>query len=222
MRLILKIFTVLLPWKLKRLFLCKWFEYEIDATAKIGLAWIFPQKLVMASGAKIGHFNVAVNLDKIILQEKATIGRGNWITGFSTLKETEHFVHEKNRESTLMVGKHSAITKNHHIDCTNLIKIGDFVTIAGYHSQFLTHSIDVYENRQCSKPIFIGDYAFIGTNTVVLGGAKLPDHCLLAAKSLLNKSHIENWKVYGGVPARIIADLPKDAKYFSRIIGFVN
>ena len=49
-------------------------------------------------------------------------------------------------------------TKYHHFDCTSNIHIGKFTTIAGYHSQFLTHSIDLYENRQDSNSILIGDY----------------------------------------------------------------
>ena len=67
------------------------------------------------------------------------------------------------------MGESAAITKNHHIDCTNTIEIGAFSTVAGYQTQFLTHSIDVLENRQHSAPIRIGPYTFVGTNSVVLG-----------------------------------------------------
>jgi len=34
--------------------------------------------------------------------------------------------------------------------------------------------IGVMENRQHSSPISIGDYTFVGTNVVILGGASLP------------------------------------------------
>lgn len=217
----LRIISFFLPWFLRRKALQKWFGYEIHPSAKIGFAWVFPGKLVMAANAKIDHFNVAVHLDKIALGQNAAIGRGNWITGFTTKSTSPHFKHQQNRKAELILGESSNITKNHHIDCTHQIKIGKFATIAGYASQLLTHSINVYENRQDSAPILIGEYTFVSTNVVILGGATLPSYCVLGAKSLLNKAYTEEWKLYGGLPAKAIADIPKTAKYFNRTEGFV-
>ena len=107
------------------------------------------------------------------------------------------------------------------MDCTNLIEIGRFSTIAGYQSQLLTHYINVMDNRQDSLPIRIGEYTFVGTNVVVLGGATLPAYSVLGAKSLLNKAFDEEWGLYAGVPAKRASEIPKDAKYFSRSDGFV-
>lgn len=216
-----KLFTFFLPWVLRRRALESWFGYEIHHSAYIGLAWIFPSKLIMAAGAKIDHFSVAIHLDKIVMAESATIGRGNWITGFSTGSNSSHFQHQAGRCPELRMGESAAITKNHHLDCTNLLKIGRFATIAGYSSQFLTHSIDVVESRQDSAPIVIGEYTFVGTNVVVLGGAVLPSYSVLGAKSLLNKQYVEEWKLYGGVPAKPLSNISRNAKYFQRIEGFV-
>lgn len=218
---IFKLICVLLPWRIKRLALQVFFHYQLHASAHIGLAWVYPKHLVMAAGARIGHFTVAIHLDKLAMAEHATIGRSNWITGFPSGTASRHFSHQQERQSVLTIGASSAITKHHHIDCTNSITIGKFATIAGYQSQLLTHSIDVYENRQDSKPILIGDYSFVGTNVVVLGGSNLPSHSVLGAKSLLNKKFEEQWKVYAGVPAKAVADIPPTAKYFSRESGFV-
>jgi acetyltransferase-like isoleucine patch superfamily enzyme len=219
--LLLKIISLLLPWKLRRYFLIKVFGYEINATARIKLAWVFPKKLVMKSKTRIDHFTIAIHLDSLVLEDNATIGRSNWITGFPTGTNSRHFQHQEDRKSELLLGESSAITKQHHIDCTNSIKIGKFVTIAGYQSQLLTHSIDVYKNRQDSKPIVIGNYAFVGTNVVLLGGAVLPAYSVLGAKSLLNKPFEEQWKLYAGVPAKAISDISRNAQYFSRVDGFV-
>lgn len=41
------------------------------------------------------------------------------------------------------------------------------------------------------------------------------------AGAVLNKTYTEEWKLYGGVPAKPIKDISKDAKYFNRKIGFV-
>lgn len=217
-----KALTFILPWKLRRLALQRWFGYKIHPTASIGLSWVFPNELVMEEHARIDHFTVAIHLQAIQMKAFSKIGRGNWITGFPVQKNPRHFKHQPARQPALILGNSSAITKNHHLDCTSLIHIGDFVTIAGYQSQFLTHSIDVMENRQDSNPIYIGDYAFIGTNVVVLGGAKLPSRSVLGAKSLLNKSFEEEWTLYGGVPAKPIQKIPATARYFTRQSGFVE
>jgi acetyltransferase-like isoleucine patch superfamily enzyme len=218
---LLKMLTMLLPWKLRRVALNKWFGYSIHPTARIGLSWIFPKQLVMAEQTRIDHFTVAVNLLRIEMKANSKIGRSNWITGFPQ-GHSRHFTHQPERQAVLTLGESSAITKHHHIDCTTAITIGAFSTIAGYYSQLLTHSINVIENRQDSEPIFIGDYTFIGTNVVILGGSSLPAFSVLGAKSLLNKAFTEEWFLYGGVPAKGVQPIPRDAKYFSRHQGFVN
>ncbi len=217
----LKVIIVFLPWKLKRAALEGLLGYTIHPTARIGLSWVYPRNLVMASGATIGHFNMGVHLDLIRMGEKSSIARKNWITGFTTGSDSRHFAHQKKRQSELLLGDHSAITKNHHIDCTSSVTIGRFVTIGGYYSQILTHAVDLIESRQDSSPIVIGDYSFVGTNVVILGGARLPARSMLGAKSLLNKPYEDEWMVYAGVPARPLKELPKDAAYFSRSEGFI-
>lgn len=175
----------------------------------------------MEAHAAIGHFNVVIHLDSVHLKTHSTIGRSNWVTGFPSGTASPHFRHQPARQSRLVLGDSAAVTKNHHLDCTNAIEIGCFATVAGYQSQFLTHSIDLVENRQSSAPISIGDYTFVGTNSVILGGAVLPAYSVLGAKSLLNKPHTEEWMLYGGVPARALSKIPATAKYFTRTEGFV-
>jgi acetyltransferase-like isoleucine patch superfamily enzyme len=218
---ILKLLSFLLPWPLRRRALNKWFGFEIHPSARIGLSWVFPKKLVMMANSKIDHLTVAVNLEKIQMEANAKIGRGNWITGFEKGTNSKHFSHQPDRRPELIMGEWAAVTKNHHIDCTNFIQIGKFTTIAGYQSQLLTHSINVEYNRQDSAPIIIGDYTFVGTNVVILGGSILPSYSVLGAKSLLNNAYTEEWSLYGGVPAKKIKAISKDAKYFTRIDGFV-
>ena len=219
---LLKVISFFLPWPLRRRALQAWFGYKIHPSAKIGLAWVFPRKLMMAANTRIDHFTVAINLDKIEMADNASIGRSNWITGFSTHTGSPHFQHQLGRKAELILKESANVIKNHHLDCTNSITLGRFTTISGYQSQLLTHSIDVAENRQHSLPICIGDYTFVGTNVVILGGASLPDYSVLGAKSLLNKAYTEEWKLYGGVPARALSNLSPDAQYFHREKGFVE
>jgi len=220
MRFLLRLLVVLLPWPLRRRALGAFFGYEIHPTARIGWAWIFPEKLVMAEGAQIGHFTVALRLARIELGRHACIGRNNWITGFPR-GAARHFAHRSDRDPALIVGEHAAVTKGHHFDCTDRITIGAFTTIAGYRSQFLTHAIDVVHNRQDCAPIAIGDRCFVGTAVVALGGSRLPDRSVLGAMALLNRAHEQPGWLYAGVPARPVKELPADAAYFHRPEGWV-
>lgn len=222
MKKMLSFVVVFLPWRIKRWLLIKVWKFEISPTAHIGVSYIYPKQLIMKAGSSIDHFSVAIHLDRMVIGERSSIGRSNWITGYPTQGQLKHFTHQLDRISELIMGDHSAITKRHHIDCTNQIRMGNFVTIAGYSSQLLTHAIDLNENRQHSKPIYIGDYCFVGTNTVILGGAKLPDRSVLGAKSLLNKAFDEPWALYVGCPAKFSKKISESAKYFSRIDGFVH
>lgn len=218
---LLKAAIVPLPWPLKRRLLQRCFGYQLAPSARIGLAWIYPRLLRMAPQARIAAGTVAVNLDVLEMGAHASIGRSNWITGFPTGTQSPHFAHQPERRAELRLGEHAAITKHHHIDCTNRITIGPFSTIAGYHSQLLSHAIDLQHNRQHSEPIQIGPYCFVGSNCVILGGSVLPDHCVLGALSLLNKAHSQPWGLYAGQPAVWRKPIAPDAAYFSRERGFV-
>jgi acetyltransferase-like isoleucine patch superfamily enzyme len=217
----LKAIIPALPWPLKRTLLKRLFGYQLDPSARISLAWVYPRRLRMAAGSRIDALTVAIHLDELKMGEMASIGRGNWITGFATGTDSPHFAHQPNRCSALLLGDHAAITKNHHIDCTSRITIGPFTTIAGYYSQLLSHSIDLQHNRQHSEPITIGAYCFVGSNCVILGGSVLPDHSVLGALSLLNKVHCQPWSLYAGQPARRLKSIDREAAYFSRRQGFV-
>jgi acetyltransferase-like isoleucine patch superfamily enzyme len=220
MKTILMLVAMLLPWNLRRSFLEKQFGFQIHPTARIGFAWIFPTRLIMEENSSIGDLTVAKNLDLLHLKTRAIIGRGNWITGFP-LGNSPHFASETDRRPELVLGEHSAITNRHLLDCTSSVTIGAFTTVAGFQSQFISHTIDIRLNRQTSRPIHIGSYCFIGTNCVVLGGAALPDYSVLGAKSLLNKAHTQTHRLYGGVPARELQTLSPDCAYFTRREGFV-
>jgi acetyltransferase-like isoleucine patch superfamily enzyme len=195
--------------------------YRLHPTSRIGFALVFPDELVMEEHTSIGHLTICKSLKRLHLHAHASIGRGNWITGFPAENKT-FFAHQTNRVPELIVGAQSAITHRHIIDCTSAVHIGAFTTVAGYRSQILTHSIDLMDCRQSSAPITIGDYCFVGTDCVLLGGSVLPSYSALGAKSLLNKAHSETHCLYAGVPAKPIKSLEPDMKYFQREIGFVH
>jgi len=220
MKTLLGFFSLLLPWGLRRSFLENQFGYSIHPSSHIGFAWIFPRKLVMEEGSRIGHLTLCKNIDLLHLGAHAIIGQLNWITGFPS-GPSKHFAHQPNRRPELIVERHAGISSRHLIDCTASVRIGAFATIGGFRSQLLTHSIDFNAGRQTAEPIEIGEYSFTGTNSVVLGGSVLPHHSVLGAQSLLNKKWDEPHRLYAGVPAKPVKELSPDMEYFRRTEGFV-
>jgi acetyltransferase-like isoleucine patch superfamily enzyme len=212
--------SMLLPWPIRRRLLEGLFGYSIHSTSRIGLAWICPRRLIMEERSRIGHFTVCKNIDLLHLGAHAIIGQLNWITGFPSAS-SRHFAHQPDRHPELLLGAHAGISSRHLIDCTARVRIGAFATIAGFRSQFVTHSIDLEAGRQSSEPIEIGEYCFVGTNSIALGGSALPHHSVLGAKSLLNKKWEAPFCLYGGVPAKPLKELPHEMEYFLRKEGFV-
>jgi acetyltransferase-like isoleucine patch superfamily enzyme len=217
---LLMFFSIFLPWGMRRSLLEKQFGYSIHPNSSIGFAWIFPRRLIMEEGSSIGHLTLCKNIDLLHLGAHAFIGQLNWITGFPS-GTSRHFAHQPDRHPELIVEKHAAITSRHLIDCTARVRIGAFATVGGFRSQLITHSIDLAANRQSAEPIEIGEYCFTGTNSVMLGGSALPHHSILGAQSLLNKKWDQSHRLYGGVPAKPLKELPADLEYFRRTEGFV-
>ena len=220
MKTLLMFFSLLLPWGMRRSFLEKQFGFSIHPDSYIGLAWIFPRRLVMEQGSRIGHLTLCKNIDLLHLGAHAIVGQLNWITGFPS-GESRHFAHLSDRRPELIVESHAGISSRHLIDCTARVRIGAFATIGGFRSQLLTHTIDLEAGRQTAEPIEIGEYCFTGTNSVILGGSILPHHSVLGAQSLLNKKWDEPYRLYAGVPAKPLKELSPELGYFRRTEGFV-
>lgn len=221
LKIILYIVSLVLPWQLRWRYLNFVFGYKISPSARIGFSLVLLKTLEMKDQSRIGNLTVIKGLDNLDLGQCASIGNLNWITGFSK-NQKKHFSHIYDRDPSLIVGNHSAITNRHLIDCTDKVELGSFTTFAGFRSQILTHSIELNSCKQGCKPVYIGNYCFIGTGTVILGGASLPDYCVLGAASLLIDKQQDKYSLYGGVPARSIKKLPESYEYFKRQRGFVD
>jgi acetyltransferase-like isoleucine patch superfamily enzyme len=221
MKRLLAALLLILPWRLRRIILITIFGYKIHSTARIGFSIVCPDRLEMDAGARIGSLTMCKGISLLKMGEKSSIGSLNWITGFPEGDRT-FFGADVGRRPELVLGAQAAVTTRHFIDCTNSVQIGRFTTFAGARSQILTHSIDLHECRQSSKPVRIGEYCFVGTGCVLLAGSALPDYSVLGACSLLNKEFSEPYFLYAGNPARAIKQLPEDLAYFKRLTGFVH
>lgn len=102
--------------------------------------------------------------------------------------------------------------------------IGNYV-IASFNVGMLSGNHDLNNhNKQVKKTTKIGDYSWIGMNSVILPGVELGKRTIVAAGSVVTKSFPEGFCVIGGNPAKKIKDLdpekfvPHNNKY--EFIGY--
>jgi hypothetical protein len=156
---------------------------------------------------------VIKGLSRLEMERGANVGRLNWITA----NQIGHpqFSHEPRRTPSLRIGKWSGMTHRHIVDCSGGLQIGDFSLLAGFRSQILTHSVDVTTGMQSSKSVEIGDRVFIGTQSVLLPGARIPNRSVVGAGSVLPGPLVGELGLFAGVPARRIKSLPADLAFFA-------
>jgi len=221
MKIILQIVLWFFPWFVRRFYYVHVCHYELGEGARIGKSIVLAKALKLGAGARIGSLNFIKQIDRLELGEKSTLGNLNWITGMPT-SEKFYFAHVIGRKCQLVLGRHSAITSRHFIDCTGDVVLGNYVTFGGIKSQILTHFIDIYECRQTCKSIEIGDYCFIGTRVLMLPGSRLPAYSVLGGGSVLTKPQAEEYAVYAGNPAIVKKSLKNErVRYFQREVGRV-
>lgn len=215
MKYLINLLVMILPWFIRRRILNVFYKYNIHPNARIGLSYIYPTYLEMGDGAHIGHLNVAIHLDKVIMSKDCTISQRNWITGYP-LKEKKHFQDFPNRKPELIMEEDSAITKSHLIDCTDKVIIGKLTSVGGYGTQILSHSTSLEKNSQACAPIIIGHHCFIGTRSIILPGSILPNQSVLGAGAVLKKQFTESFSLYGGIPAKFIKKMDNNYAFFHR------
>ena len=170
--------------------------------------------MVLAEGARLGPFSIYRDLVEILVGEHSDIGSWNWVTCAPNL------VTALNSDGYLRIGNHSAITSRHYLDCSGGIAIGDYVTVAGVRSTFITHQISIERNEQTVAAISVGDYALLGSNVSIVPGARVPDRSLVAMGSVVARGLEEANSLYAGVPARRVRAI--EGAYFTRSDGSVS
>jgi len=166
-------------------------------------------RVVVGPRARIGLGNVIKQLRVLSLGPGATIGRYNLISA--------HPVYRRLLPggARLELAERGAVTSRHTLDCAGSVKVHEGAMIAGHSSTVLTHSIDLERDAQTAYPVEVGAYSFVGAHCLMLGGARLPDHSVLAAGSVLPRVKGEPEPgLWAGVPARRRGDT--DGAWFSR------
>ena len=75
----------------------------------------------------------------------------------------------------------------------------------------LSSNHDLYDqNKYNNVPIRIGDYSWVGMNSVITAGVVLGPRTIVGAGSVVTKSFPEGYCVIAGAPAKVVKYLDKD------------
>jgi len=182
---------------------------------RIGLSIIDSDSCEIGDDTRIGHFNVVIGVCRLTLGDHVRIGHLNIIRGGDEVRFGRYAelirMNEINSipdpdvvnpvDSRITIGPGTIVTTGHKIDFTDRVEIGRRVIIGGRNSSLWTH------NRQRTKPISIGDFAYIGSEIRMAPGAAIPARCIVGIGSVIvGKVDGEGWLV-GGVPAKPLKQL---------------
>jgi acetyltransferase-like isoleucine patch superfamily enzyme len=126
----------------------------------------------------------------------------------STALETGDYVH---------IGPHCSIiggktAKLHMADFTTMAA-GARVACNGFHhlGEGLTNALvpEQYRDSVKNENVYFERFVVVCTNSFIMPGVTLGEGSVIGAMSFINKS-TEPWKIYGGIPARVIKDRPKE------------
>ncbi len=108
------------------------------------------------------------------------------------------------------------------IDGLGGLKIGKGCNISS-GAQILSHSTvrrcltERRHDKVDVKPTEIGNFTFVGANAVVQMGARIGDHCVVAAGAVvLEDAEIPPYSLVAGVPARIVRDIRGEVERWSK------
>lgn len=106
--------------------------------------------------------------------------------------------------SNLSMGYLSCLAQNVNCYCMDRIEIGKYAVISqGAYLCGGTHDIDDPHFQLVTKPIYIGDYAWIAANAFVGPGVRVGKGAVLGAGAVTFKN-LQDWAVYIGNPAAYI------------------
>lgn len=116
-----------------------------------------------------------------------------------------------NSDATLVMEDKVRVCDTCNIVCYKRITLG-YGTQITHRCQVIdtnSHFIADLNNNtlpDCKRPICIGKYVWVGNTTTVSAGAVIPDNCIVASNSLINKNYgnIPEFTLFGGIPAKPI------------------
>ena len=215
--------VAVLPAFLKRPVYRAFFGYKIGKRVRIGLSILDSAECVIEDDVSIGHLNIFTGTKKLSIGDHARIGNLNIIRGGDEVKLGRYseiirlneinsipdpdVVNEIDPRFTL--GDGSVIVASHKIDFTDRVDLGKCVILGGRNSSLWTH------NRQMTKPIVIGDYAYIGSEIRIAPGGEIPARCVVGIGSVITKKLEGENNLIAGVPAKVVNSLGDEGRFLT-------
>jgi len=223
LRLLLKAMIAPLPSGVKRWSYRHIFGYSIGKRVRIGFSIIDVVDCVIDDDVSIGHLNLFIGTGKLSIGDHARIGHLNIIRGgdevrlgrFSELVRLNEInsiaepdaVNET--DPRFILGDGSVIVASHKIDFTDRVEFGKCVILGGRNSSLWTH------NRQMTKPITIGDYAYVGSEIRIAPGGEIPARCVVGIGSVITKKIEGENNLIAGVPAKVVNSLGDEGRFLT-------
>ncbi|MDQ1707146.1 MAG: hypothetical protein QOJ88_357 [Pyrinomonadaceae bacterium] len=211
----------LLPSFLKRSCYRWFFGYKIGKRVRIGLSIIDARECTLADDVSIGHLNLIIRVQKLAIGDHVRIGFCNVIRGGDevTLGRYSEIIRMNEINSIaepevvnpidprFLLGEGSIITTGHKIDFTDRVTIGRRSILGGRNSSLWTH------NRQRTRPIEIGSFAYVGSEIRVAPGGSLPSRCIVGIGSVITSELTAEGFLIAGVPAKPVKELTEDDQF---------
>jgi len=160
-------------------------------------------------GTRIAALNL-IDCDRVSLGERCRIGPLNFISvhAFEMGDEAKilsfnffgrGLAEGRRYKGTFSLGDRGAIHWMHFFDVRYDIRIGGGGSIAGKSICFWTHAGGVLRRG----PITVGDRCHVGSHTVFIAGASVPDGCTVGVGSVVTKRFEEPNCLIAGNPATV-------------------
>jgi acetyltransferase-like isoleucine patch superfamily enzyme len=222
LKLVLLALVSVAPCRLKVLLYRKVFGYRIGPAVHIGFSVLAADDVDIGAGVSIGHGNIIVDVKRLVIGERATIGEFNLIRGGDEVRLGAYSEllrrNELNgiadaratapRDPRLIVGRGTVITDGHRLDFRDKIELGDRVIIGGRNSSLWTHT------RRRYAPICIGARTYLSSEIRVAPGAVVPARSIVALGSVVTGQLSGEGSLIGGMPARVLRPLDEDDRQF--------
>jgi acetyltransferase-like isoleucine patch superfamily enzyme len=220
-RLTLLAFIALLPSFLKRSCYRLFFGYKIGKRVRIGLSIIDARECSIDNDVRIGHLNLIIRVKKLEIGDHVRIGHLNIIRGGDEVHLGRYSeiirMNEINSiaepevvnpiDPRFSLGEGSIITAGHKIDFTDRVTIGRRSILGGRNSSLWTH------NRQRTRPIDIGSFAYVGSEIRIAPGGSLPSRCIVGIGSVITSELTTEGYLIAGVPAKPVKELSEEDQF---------
>lgn len=215
--------ATLLPGFLKRPVYRLFFGYRIGKRVRLGFSLIDVSECDIADDVSIGHLNVFIGTGKLVIGDHARIGHLNIFRGGEEIRLGRYSevirLNEINSilepdvvnpvDPRFILGDGSVITASHKIDFTDRVVFGKRVILGGRNSSLWTH------NRQRTRPIIIGDNAYVGSEIRIAPGGEIAPNCIVGIGSVITKKFEEEYRLVAGVPAKEIKELGEEERFLT-------